>query len=145
MESILQVGKNNLYNVNFNNDNKTYLPARRKTLGYKNPELLMAVRHEVIMVNVWLPVEDPHIEAWEWKRKTKKCFFTYIHLDLFRSHPSICWVPDNNCYYWFVMFFIACSFWERIRGIFLGLRAKKCFFVYIHIVLFRFHPSNFWA
>ena len=27
------------------------------------------------------------IEGWEWKRS--KCFFTYIHLDLFRSHPSI--------------------------------------------------------
>ena len=24
-----------------------------------------------------------------WERKRSKCFFVYIHLDLFRSHPSI--------------------------------------------------------
>ena len=28
-----------------------------------------------------------HFEGWKWKRY--KCLFTYIHLDLFRSHPSI--------------------------------------------------------
>ena len=28
-----------------------------------------------------------------WKQKRSKCFFTYIHLDLFRSHHSIC----TNC------------------------------------------------
>ena len=28
--------KNNLYNGNFNNDNKTYLPARTTTLGYED-------------------------------------------------------------------------------------------------------------
>ena len=31
-------GKNNLYNWNFNNDNKTYLPARTTTQGYEKTE-----------------------------------------------------------------------------------------------------------
>ena len=29
-----------------------------------------------------------YFEGWEQKRS--KCFFTYIHLDLFSSQPSIC-------------------------------------------------------
>ena len=39
MESIQWGGKNNPYNVNFNNDNKTNLPARTTTLGYEKTEL----------------------------------------------------------------------------------------------------------
>ena len=31
-------GKNNPYNGNFNNGNKTYLPARTTTLGYEKTE-----------------------------------------------------------------------------------------------------------
>ena len=38
-----------------------------------------------------------HFEGWEWKRS--KCFFTYIHLDLFCSHPSNFLLPlDANIY-----------------------------------------------
>ena len=38
MESIHRVGKNNLYNRNFNYDNKTYTPARTTTPGCEKTE-----------------------------------------------------------------------------------------------------------
>ena len=38
MESIHRDGKNNPYNGNFNNDNKTYLPVRMTTPGYEKTE-----------------------------------------------------------------------------------------------------------
>ena len=38
MERIQRGRKNNPYNGNFNNDNKTYLPARTTTLGYEKTE-----------------------------------------------------------------------------------------------------------
>ena len=38
MESIQRGGKNNPYNGNFNNYNKTYLPARTTTLGYEKTD-----------------------------------------------------------------------------------------------------------
>ena len=37
--------------------------------------------------NYLLTVTVVHFEGWE--RKRSKCFFTYIHLDLFRFHSSI--------------------------------------------------------
>ena len=37
--------------------------------------------------NKYLPTSHVYIEGWE--RKMSKCFFTYIHLELYRSHPSI--------------------------------------------------------
>ena len=44
MESIQWGGKNNLYNRNFNNDNKTYFPARTTTLGYEKTEYTFIIK-----------------------------------------------------------------------------------------------------
>ena len=41
MEGIQQGGRYNLYSGIFNNDNKTYFPARTTTLGYKMMKLLL--------------------------------------------------------------------------------------------------------
>ena len=38
------------------------------------------------------------IKGWEWKRS--KCFFIYIHLDLFRSHPQYMYEHHTMHYYW---------------------------------------------
>ena len=44
MENIQRGGKNNPYIGNFNNDNKTYIPARTTTLGYEMTEYNMKAR-----------------------------------------------------------------------------------------------------
>ena len=41
-------------------------------------------RHQLVLMFVFTTTQQ--IQGWEQKRSL--CFFTYIHLDLFRSHPS---------------------------------------------------------
>ena len=41
---------------------------------------------------------------YEWERKRSKCFFTYIYLDLFRSHPSKLY-PLTKCFNTFISFY----------------------------------------
>ena len=46
-------------------------------------------RHKVSKYQKTAPI-FLFLEGHGWERKNSKCFFTYIHLDPFRCHPSKC-------------------------------------------------------
>ena len=66
-------------------------------LGYNNgPKLKVytCTSSSIWACQKWKETTN-HIEGWE--RKRSKCYFTYIHLDLFRSHSSICKMQILTC------------------------------------------------
>ena len=61
--------------------NSKYFRFSWVILGYKQTFTLLKLKYGVALIN------GKFIKRWE--RNRSKCFFTYILLDLFRSHPSI--------------------------------------------------------
>ena len=68
--------------------------------------LLCILPHFIMYVHDISEIKE-YIERWE--RKRTKCFFTYIHLELFRSHPFL-WIFDMS----YIFIRIKCKYLPKI-------------------------------